>query len=187
MLYPKKQKQHTINLTLTPLAQCLAALLLAMGSSAALSLPEDSQQIINIQADRSVQQVLKDGTQKSEYFGSVLITQGSMMINGEQVTIISKDEHVTNVIAIGQPARFQQQSTPSKPPMKARAQNITYQLSVDTVILANDAMIEQDGSTISGDHIEYNVASEKVQANRGADHSSRVHMVLKPVDKKTTK
>ena len=150
------------------------------------ALPEDSQQPINIQSDRAAQKVLKDGSERTEYSGKVVMTQGSMKINGEHVTIHSKDRKVVRIVAVGKPARFQQQSDPSKSPMKAKAENIRYQLSKDTIVLANGAQIKQDGNVVSGERIEYNIASEKVNATRGADSSTRVHVVLEPMGKESS-
>lgn len=159
----------------------------SLSVSLAQALPEDSQQPINIQSDRAAQKMLEDGSEKTEYFGSVVMTQGSMSINGEHIIIHSKDRQVVKIIANGTPARFQQQSDPQKPPMKARAENIQYQLSKDLVVLAINAQVEQDGNIVSGERIEYNIASEKVEANRGSEDETRVHVVLKPTKKKDRK
>lgn len=145
----------------------------------ATALPEDSKQPINIQSDHASQIILKNG-EKTEYFGNVVITQGSLKINGDHITILSKDRKVTSIIALGKPAYFEQQSDPAKSPIKAQADKLNYNLKTDTVILNNNASIEQNGTTVSGKRIVYNIASEQVKASGGKDESSRVHMVLIP-------
>ena len=142
-----------------------------------LALPDDNQQPINIQSDRATRKTL-EGSEKTEYFGNVVMTQGSMLINGDHVIIHTTDHKVTQITAIGKPAKFQQQSDPEKEPVKARADTIDYQLKAETVVLANNATIEQEGSTVSGNRIEYNVASERVQAEE------RVNMVFIPTSAK---
>jgi lipopolysaccharide export system protein LptA len=164
--------------------RALTSWFLITTSALVFSLPEDSQQPINIQSDRAAQKVLKDGTEKTEYFGKVVITQGSLKISGEHIIIHSKNRKVVKITAIGTPARFQQQSDPTKSPMRAKADNINYQLALDKIVLANSAVIEQDGNTVSGERIEYNIASEKVSASRGTSNDTRVHMVLTPTSKK---
>jgi lipopolysaccharide export system protein LptA len=157
----------------------LGLLLILAISSKAIALPGDSEQPINIQADRASQKTMKNG-EKTEYFGSVVITQGSLRINGEQITIHSKNRKVTSIVALGEPAHFEQQSDLTKPPIKAQANTLNYQLKTDIVILKNNASIEQNGTIVSGKKIEYNIASEQVKATGGKDDSSRVHMVLIP-------
>ncbi|MFA7553768.1 MAG: lipopolysaccharide transport periplasmic protein LptA [Spongiibacteraceae bacterium] len=148
-------------------------------SLAASALPEDSSQPINIQSDRASQKSSADGIQ-TEYFGNVLMTQGSLKINGDHIVIHSKDQKVTSVLATGSPAMFEQKSDPVKAPIKARANQLDYQLVSDTVILTDNATIVQNTSTVSGKRIEYNIGSEHVKASGGSGDSSQVHMILIP-------
>jgi len=164
--------------------RAMAMVFLTVYTATNWALPGDSQQPINIQSDRAAQKVLQDGTEKTEYFGRVVMTQGSMSINGEHIIIHSKNRKVVKVIAKGYPARFQQQSDLNKSPMKARANDISYQLSQDIVVLANNAIVEQDGNVVSGSRIEYNIAQEKVEAQSGKSKNTRVNVILQPVQKK---
>ena len=166
-----------MNTNVTPrLPNTLAILALFIGlPSTVTALPDDNQQPINIQSDRATQKTL-EGSEKTEYFGNVVMTQGSLQINGDHVVIHSTDRKVTHITATGTPARFQQQSDPAKDPVKARANTIDYKLTTEIVILADNANIEQEGAVVSGNRIEYNVASEQVQAE------DRVNMVFTPAN-----
>jgi lipopolysaccharide export system protein LptA len=146
------------------------------------TLPEDSEQPINIQADRASQKGFASG-EKTEYFGDVLLTQGSLKINGDHVIINSKNNKVTQIIAIGNPARFEQQSDPTKTPIKAQANRLDYKLIHDTVVLTEQASIEQNGSTVSGKRIEYNIAAERVKATGSKADDTRVKIILIPEKK----
>ncbi len=159
----------------------ISALLLLTGSLHSQALPEDSQQPINIQSDRASQKVLSEG-EKTEYFGSVLMTQGSLKISGEHIVIMSKDRKVQSIVATGKPVLFEQQSDPNKAPMKAEADNLNYRLKNETIILTENAKLDQAGNIVSGKRIEYNIASEQVKAS--SDDSTRVKMILLP-EKKT--
>ena len=171
-------------LTIPPLellrpVKLLALLIVATAiHPVANALPEDSQQPINIQADRASQKSSDQG-EITEYFGNVQMTQGSMKINGEHIVIHSLDRKVKTIKATGSPARFEQQSDPDKAPVVARAQILDYNLGKDTVILTTNASIKQPGASFSGDRIEYNIAIEQVKA-RGGKQSGRVNMVLMP-------
>lgn len=160
----------------------LAIAVLCAFALTCVALPDDSEQPINIQADRASQKVLSNG-EKTEYFGDVLLTQGSLKISGEHVIINSRNNKVTRIIAIGEPANFEQQSDPEKAPIKAQANRLDYQLSDDTVVLTEQASIEQNGSTVSGKRIEYNIAAERVKATGSKDDDTRVKMILIPEKK----
>jgi lipopolysaccharide export system protein LptA len=164
------------------LSRCSLAATLLLIPVAALALPEDSSQPINIQSDRASQVSLAAG-EKTEYFGNVVITQGSMKINGDHIVIHSHERRVTSIIATGKPAQFEQQSDPGKAPIKAQANTLDYRLNNDTVVLTENAYIEQDGTTVSGNQIEYNIGSEQVRASGNKENSSRVKMVLIPEQK----
>lgn len=161
----------------------LTSSLLLVACSLGWALPEDSQQPISIQSDRASQKVLSEG-EKTEYFGSVLMTQGSLKISGEHIVIMSKDRKVQSIVATGKPVHFEQQSDPNKAPMKAEADNLNYRLKNETIILTENARLDQGGNIVSGKRIEYNIASEQIKASGGNDDSSRVKMILLP-EKKT--
>ena len=157
----------------------LSLFLLIMLSQYTMALPEDSKLPINIQSDRASQKTLKNGG-KTEYFGNVLMTQGSLKISGDHIIVFSKDSKVTSIEALGKPAHFEQQSDPDKAPIKANANRLDYHLKQDMIILSENASIEQNNTTVSGKRIEYNIASEQVKATSGKEESSRVRMILIP-------
>ncbi len=152
---------------------------LMLTGQATLALPEDSQLPINIQSDSAKQKTFEDG-EKTEYFGNVLMTQGSMKISGDHIIVHSKNRKVISIVALGQPAHFEQQSDPDKPPVKADANKLDYRLKQDMVTLSDNASIEQNGTTVTGKMIEYNIALEQVKASSGKEESSRVNMILIP-------
>ncbi len=161
------------------------AILLALLSNHVAALPDDNEQPINIQSDRASQKTLENG-ETTEYFGNVQMIQGSLKINGEHITIHSKNREVTSIIARGTPATFEQQSDSESPPVEAQAETLDYQLQDETVILLVDACIKKDGSTVTGKRIEYNIAAEKIKASGGGTDSSRVNMILLPDGKADT-
>ena len=147
-------------------------------ATTSLALPEDNQQPINIQADRATQQS-SDSGEKTEYFGHVVMTQGSLKVNADHVIIHSINRQVTQIEAIGTPAHLQQQSDPDKEPVKASANNIDYQLTTETVVLTDNAHIDQPDASFKGNHLKYNVATEEVVAEQ------RVNMVFTPAKRET--
>ena len=145
------------------------------------ALTDDNQQPINIQSDSASQKTLEH-SEKTEYVGNVVMTQGSTSIRGDHIIIHSQEHKVLNIVALGSPAKFQQQSDPNTPPVKAAAKTIDYQLKTEIITLTGDASIEQDRTIVSGERIEYNTATEQVIASGGTDNhsNSRVNVVLVP-------
>jgi len=171
-----------MNKTVLVLSALITVMLL---SHHAAALPGDNEKPINIQSDRASQKSRNNG-ETTEYFGNVQMTQGSLKINGEHITIHSKDREVIAIVATGNPATFEQQTELESPPVEAQAQKLDYQLKDETVILSVDACITQNGSIVTGKRIEYNMASERIKASGDETDASRVNMVILPEGKAST-
>jgi len=156
-----------------------------------MSLPEDREQAINIQAD-SAERSASNGKEKTIYTGNVVMVQGSLKINGDLITILSENRSVTEIIALGKPAGFSQQTELEKPPTEGQAEKIQYQLVNDTVVMLNKASLVQGASVITGERIDYNMVTAQVKATgmvgvdaagnpkKGDENSGRVNMILEP-------
>ena len=148
-------------------------------SSHVAALPDDNEKPINIQSDSASLKTLANG-KTTEYFGNVQMTQGSLKITGEHITIHSNNREITSITATGTPAIIEQQPNSEGPPIEAQAETLDYQLKDEIVILLISACLKQNGSVVTGERIEYGIASEKIKASRGDTNSSRVNMILPP-------
>ena len=157
------------------LASPLLCLLGVLFASAVYALPSDRQATITVEADHAQ---INDKTGITEYKGTVVIRQGTMLIRADQVTIYSTDGQASKIICIGEPAHYQQQPNLEDGLVKAQASTIEYYLDRDVITLIKNASLEQQNSTLKGDHINYDIKAELVEA-RGSDNSQqRVHMVI---------
>ena len=140
------------------------------------ALPEDRDQPIRIEADEA----LRDEKQGfTRYKGNVRMDQGTLRIEADEVTVYHVDQEADKIVARGTPARLQQQPEPEKGLMKARALTIEYYKNDDRVQLLNDASIEQDGSMVTGDSIEYFISEQRVRADSDRSREdSRVQVVI---------
>ncbi|QIB66589.1 lipopolysaccharide transport periplasmic protein LptA [Kineobactrum salinum] len=157
------------------LGRCLGAALL-LWALAVSALPEDRQQSIRITAD----QALRDEKQGfTEYTGNVRMEQGSLRIEADKITIYHQAEAADRIVAEGSPARMQQQPEPDKGLIHARALVIEYYEAEERVQLNREARIEQEGSIVTGDRIDYLIAEQRVKADSGQNGSgSRVEVVI---------
>ncbi|WBE25244.1 lipopolysaccharide transport periplasmic protein LptA [Denitrificimonas caeni] len=166
------------------------ALVLATGfsllSGLAHALPSDSSQPINIQADSAE---LDDKRGIAIYRGDVVITQGTLKITGDTVTItMNNDGDIDVFTSEGKPAYYEQLPSPDKEIVQAYGLTIQYFANTDKIIIIDQAKVIQQGNTFRGEKIVYDTNLEIVTAGRGKQGTittptPRVNMVIQPKNK----
>lgn len=156
------------------------SLLLYLTPAATHALPDDRDQPIHITADKAVRDEKKGLT---VYSGNVKMTQGSMELESDVLTIYHPSEEVEKFVAQGNPAKMLQQPEIGKGIVHAHANIIEYFRLEDRVHLQTEARIEQDGSVVDGDTIDYFIAKELVQAQSNANE--KVEVVIQPSPQKS--
>lgn len=155
----------------------LALALLCLCWSQAEALPEDREQPIRITADSA----LRDEKQGfTVYTGNVQLQQGSLRIRAERLTVHHQVEAAERIVAEGSPAHLQEQPEPDKGLLHARARTIEFFSSEERVQLRQDASIEQDGSLVTGNSIDYFIAEQRVRADSDSrgQGGQRVEVVI---------
>lgn len=142
----------------------MLASLLYCGDLSALS--TDSEQPINIEADRAEADDIKRTT---IYRGDVVITQGTLKITGETVTIYyDENGDLTKLVSVGNPARFHQlpDGEPDVPKsyQKARAKRMEYYESKDFIVLLGDAVYDKGGDRVAAERIVYDSKRSRMKA-----------------------
>lgn len=140
------------------------------------ALESDKNQPVNIESSMA-EADYKKGT--TTYTGNVLLTQGSLKIEADQLIIHRGKRGIKAIVSKGLPARFQQQPFPDKPPVFANALTITYELEDEVLVLEGDVFIELDGSTHQGSRYEYNLQNQMLNAT--GDGDSRVTVTFDPM------
>ena len=153
-------------------ARLLAAVLL-LAAGGALALPEDRQEPIRITADKAVRDE-KNGF--TVYQGNVMMQQGTLRIDATKVTVFHSDKEADRIKAEGSPAHMREQPQADKGLMHARAEVIEYFKAEERVLLKRNASVEQDGSRVAGDSIEYFIGQQLIRADSSA--SGRVEVVM---------
>ncbi len=158
-----------------------------------LALPDDQYQPIEIQADSAIHH---EKTGLTTYNGHVVMKQGSLKVEADNVTVSNAlDKSSTHLIATGNPAKFQQQPEPDKPPIVAEANSIAYQVELSKIELAGNARLQQGESQIKSDRIVYMVDDQvfKAEASKDIENTSpqRVQIIIpakkKPEESETSK
>lgn len=150
----------------------LAALLVG---DTTFALTADREQAITVDSDVAESDESKGIT---TYAGNVVMQQGSMRINADKVIIHNNKNKVTQIIAIGQPARYQQKPSEKDGMVIAKAHRLEYNIAQGTLHLINQASLQQEGTSLSGNRIDYDVKKSVVKAGGDASQNERVKMVI---------
>lgn len=143
----------------------------------ALGLQDDREQPIQLEADRAQ---YDRNTGISVYEGEVAITQGTMRLTADKVTVYTNDNVFQRLEALGNPATFEYQPTPEKEVINGEGQQLRYDATTTQVTITNNAKITQSGDVFTGKRIEYDLANDIVKASSGEDSSDRVQITIQP-------
>ncbi|OLF55905.1 lipopolysaccharide transport periplasmic protein LptA [Pseudomonas chlororaphis] len=166
----------------------LLGLSAALGSVSAWALPNDSQQPIRIQADDAQ---LDDKNGVATYRGDVIITQGSMKVTGNTVTITrTQSGDIDVVTSVGNLAYFEQiQTQGDTKPVQGYGVTIQYHAAQNRVVLIDRAkVIDKDGNITQGEKIVYDTNKKLASAGRATgskvtESRPRIDMVIQPKKK----
>lgn len=142
----------------------------------AAALPEDRAQPIQLEASRGQ---LDQKTGVSVYEGNVIITQGSMRLTADTVTIYVKDNNFQRMEATGAPANLRYKPTADKPEIQGASPRVEYDVAGAKVTMSGGAKLTQGQDVFTGDRIEYDLKGDVVRA-RGAGDNGRIQFTIQP-------
>lgn len=141
---------------------CVPLLLGVTLSGPAHGLKSDADQPIDIEADSAVMDE-KEGV--AVYQGGVIVTQGSIRIQGDKVTVYTNDEDAFDrALVEGRPARFRQLPDGEEEYIRARARTMEYFATKNLLHLITEAQVTQGGDVFSGARIDYDTERHRVKA-----------------------
>ncbi|WHS61251.1 lipopolysaccharide transport periplasmic protein LptA [Pseudomonas sp. G2-4] len=160
----------------------------ALGSASAWALPNDRDQPIRIQADDAQ---LDDKNGVATYKGDVIITQGTMKVTGNTVTITRTPAGDIDVVtSVGNLAYFEQlQTAGDTKPVQGYGVTIQYHASQDRVVLIDRAkVVDKDNNVTQGEKIVYDTNKKLASAGRATgskvtESRPRIDMVIQPKKK----
>ncbi len=141
------------------------------------SLASDREQSITIHSDTAER---NEGKGTTTYAGNVVMQQGSMRIDASKVIIYNNKNKVTKIVALGEPVRYQQKPNEQDGLVIAEARRLEYNIRKETLHLIDNASLQQEGTSLSGNRIDYDVKQSVVKAGSDANQNERVRMVIPP-------
>jgi lipopolysaccharide export system protein LptA len=146
----------------------------------ALALSNDSEQPIHIEADRGE---LDNRKQVAVYRGNVHLTQGTLRIDSDTLTIFyTPEKKLKKIIAEGQPAWYRQHPDDNSEDMRAKALRMEYHANNATIYLFQKAHVWQGANEFTGDRIEYDTEHRIVRGEGSKAGVGRVHVTIRPDD-----
>lgn len=144
------------------------------------ALNSDKKQPIEIEADRFL---LDDKKSITVYTGNVVVTQGSMQIQADEITIYGKLGKTEKIVATGTPVKFKQLPEGQNEPIRGESLRAEYMVNQDLLLLLNHATLWQNDNTFSSDRIQYDMPNAQVKAGAPGSGSKRVQVTLEPANK----
>ena len=157
--------------------------LICFYSNHSVALSTDQDQPIEIEADSAE---VDDTKGLSTYRGNVVITQGTIRIIGDTMTIHYNEQNdLETLIMEGKPVRYRQLPDNSQVYDEAEAERMEYHKAKNLVILIDKVSFRQENASFSGARIEYDTARGQIKARSQdkqdpqAPAQERVKIILK--------
>ena len=161
---------------------CLSIFLAAGLTAPVLAERADRDKPVNLESDR----MNADDAKKTSVFeGRVVLTQGTMVIRADRLTVRQDGQGFQFGTAVGNPASFRQKREGFEEIIEGEAERIEYDGRADRVEFFNRARLRRDcGDDVVGNYISYDAKTEQfsVQSAKGtaAGKDDRVRAVIMP-------
>ncbi len=159
---------------------CCAALL----AGPARAERADRAKPINLESDRMH---VDDAAKSSVFEGKVVMTQGTLSIHADRVTVRQDKDGYQYGSASGNPASFRQKRDGADEYVEGEAERIEYNGKLDKVEFFNRARLRREpADEVRGSYISYDSRTEYFTVNGGAGPKAsagsgdRVHAVIQP-------
>jgi lipopolysaccharide export system protein LptA len=146
----------------------------------------DRDKPVHLEADRAT---LQDANKLATFTGNVVLTQGTIIIHADKMTVKEDANGFQHATAFGNLASFRQKRDGMDEYVEGWSERMEYDSKADKVQLFNKARLKRGQDEVHGDYIAYDAINEffQVTSNNGASpqvHSNgRVRAVIQPKKK----
>jgi lipopolysaccharide export system protein LptA len=150
----------------------------------------DRDQPIELEADTVT---VNDAKQISTYTGSVILTQGTLVIHADKLIVREDEQGFQHSTSTGNPTTFKQKREGKNEYMEGNAQRIEYDGRMDKVQLYTRAWVKRGEDIVHGEYISYDANAEYaeviggVKSESGGGTSGRVKAIIQPKNKQAPK
>lgn len=169
-------------------ALCSLIALSYVNCSPSLAERADREKPMNIEADRMS---LDDLRKESVFDGNVVLTQGTMVLKADRVTVKQDAQGFNSGVATGKPAYFRQKREGFDEYVEGFGERVEYDGKVEKLQIFTNARVKRGEDEVKGDYITYNAVTEfyEVLSSKGSTTASpsapsqRVKAVIQPKPK----
>lgn len=108
-----------------------------------------------------------DSKNTSVYTGNVILTQGTLLIKADELTVREDYQGFQHSTSIGNPTTFKQKREGKNEYIEGSAQRIEYDGRLDKVHLYSKAWVKKGEDIVYGDYIMYDANAEFAKAMSG--------------------
>lgn len=166
-------------------AVLLPALVLVLAAPARAE-RSDRDQPVNIEADRMM---ADDQKQMAVFEGRVVLTQGTIVLRADKLTVRQDEKGFQLGVAVGNPATFRQKRDGVDEWVDGEAMRIEYDGKAERVELFDKARVSRDKDEVRGNYISYDTRAEVFRVQPSKDtagptkREDRVRAVFQPKKK----
>jgi len=131
-----------------------------------------------------------DSKNTSVYTGNVILTQGTLLIKADELTVREDNQGFQHSTSIGNPTTFKQKREGKNEYIEGSAQRIEYDGRMDKVHLYSKAWVKKGEDVVYGDYIMYDANAEYSEVIGGGPKSAtpatptgRVKAIIQPKNK----
>lgn len=167
----------------------LCSAFITLNSSTVYAEAADRDKPIELEADTVT---VNDAKKISVYTGNVILTQGTLIIKGDKLTVHEDIEGFQHSTSIGNPTTFKQKREGTNEYIEGSSLRIEYDGRMDKVQLYTKASVKRGEDVVTGNYISYDANAEYAEVLGGATESvggkpGRVKAIIQPKKKNELK
>jgi lipopolysaccharide transport protein LptA len=132
-----------------------------------------------IRADRAEANGTQLGDSDVVLTGQVRLSMPEGELRADRATVRIAHNRITSMTAEGSPATFEHALDNGAQVAHGRARTIAYDLEHQAVQLQGDSWLSDGCNEITSDHIDYDIGSQRVQADAAPGDAGRVHGTIR--------
>lgn len=120
-----------------------------------------------------------EALQQQTLIGNVFVMQGSLKVRADKIIIYLKAGALDHFDASGQPTTFEQLDDNNQL-VTGQANRIEYSATSDQAVFTGAAKLENPKQSLSGNRIDYNMATQAASAEMDEAGKQQVHIIIQP-------
>ena len=146
----------------------------------------DSDKPVHLESDRAT---VQDANKLATFIGNVVLTQGTLIIRADKMTVKEDANGFQHATAFGNLASFRQKRDGKDEYVEGWGERMEYDAKADKVQLFKKARLRRGQDEVHGDYISYDALNEFFQVTGSNDTSAqsqsegRVRLVIQPKKK----